>query len=128
MKNGQMIFRVIIAGGRDFDDYELLKKKCDQLFSERWPTAIVCGEARGADSLGKRYANERDIPAMSFPADWDLYGKRAGYIRNKEMADNADALIAFWDGESRGTANMIQLARQANLPCRIVYYKTELFS
>ena len=113
---------VIIAGGREFSDYELLRLKCDFFFSRRRPTAIVCGEARGADTLGKRYAQEHGIPVLSFPADWEKYGKKAGYLRNEEMARNADALIAFWDGKSRGTGHMIDLAKQYGLAVRIVQY------
>lgn len=116
-------FRVIIAGGREFNDYELLSTKCDFFFSNRRPTAIVCGEARGADTLGKRYAKEHGIPVRSFPADWNTYGKKAGYIRNEEMAQNADALIAFWDGKSPGTKNMIELAQKKGLAYRVVIYK-----
>ena len=115
-------FDVIIAGGREFNDYKLLSTKCDTLFSNKKPTAIVCGEARGADSLGKRYAQERGIPVKSFPADWDKHGKKAGYIRNEEMAQHADALAVFWDGKSRGTANMIDLARRYKLAIRIIRY------
>lgn len=115
-------FAVIIAGTRTFANYQLLCEKCDLFFSSKKPTAIICGEARGADSLGKYYAKEHGIPVESFPADWEKHGKKAGYIRNKEMAEHADALIAFWDGESRGTKNMIDLARQYKIPYRIVRY------
>lgn len=118
-------FQVIIAGGREFNDYELLQQKCDILFSQKRPTVIVCGEARGADLLGKRYATENQISVLSFPADWKKYGNRAGYIRNEEMAQNADALVAFWDGKSRGTKHMIELAKKYNLQVRIVRYQGE---
>lgn len=117
-----MSFDVIIAGTRDFNDYAFLKEKCDFFFSQKRPTSIICGEARGADTLGKRYAQERGIPVQSFPADWDSYGKRAGYLRNEEMARHADALIAFWDGMSRGTGNMIEIANRMGLAVRIVRY------
>lgn len=116
------MFRVIIAGSRTFNDYQLLRDKCDKLFSGKRPTAIVCGEAKGADSLGKRYAEERGIDVMSFPADWSTYGKRAGYIRNEEMAKNADALVAFWDGTSHGTQHMINLAKQYGLAMRVIIF------
>lgn len=117
------MFNVIIAGTRTFLDYDLLCSKCDRFFSRIKPTAIICGEACGADKLGKRYAEEHDIPVMSFPADWDKYGKVAGYIRNKQMAAHADALIVFWDGKSKGTRNMITIAKENGLQCRIVLYK-----
>ena len=102
------MFRVIIAGGRDFDDYELLVKSVDRWLARvRDDICIVCGKARGADTLGEQYAKERGYPVHYFPADWKKFGKSAGYIRNTEMAQNADALIAFWDGKSKGTAYVI---------------------
>ena len=72
-------------------------------------SAVLCGECRGADLLGKRFAEENGIPVESFPAEWKRYGRAAGAKRNKQMAENADTLIAFWDGESKGTKNMIDL-------------------
>ena len=119
------IFRIIIAGGRDFNDYNLLKEKVNNLISEKRKTHqiyIVSGKARGADSLGEKYANENGLNIMEFPADWDKHGKSAGYKRNLEMAENADALIAFWDGESRGTKHMIDIAKEKNLLTRIIRY------
>ena len=114
--------RVIIAGGRDFSDYERLSERALHLLSAQDQVTIVCGEARGADSLGKRLAYEKGWEVLSFPADWDKYGKAAGYKRNEEMARNADALIAFWDGKSRGTKHMIDLAKKYGLQTRIVGY------
>ena len=107
------MFRVIIAGGRDFNNYAglsasmdyLLKNVCDEI-------QIICGMARGADRLGERYAKERGYKIRYFPADWDTYGKSAGYRRNVEMASNADALVAFWDGVSYGTKHMIDIAKE----------------
>ena len=78
--------RVIIAGGRDFSDYERLSERVLHLLSAQDQVTIVCGEARGADSLGKRLAYEKGWKVLSFPADWDKYGKAAGYKRNDEMA------------------------------------------
>ena len=115
-------FDVIIAGSREFSDYDLLCEKCDKIFSRRKPTAILCGEARGADLLGKRYAKEHGIPVWSFPAKWDEYGKAAGMMRNKQMLAFADALVAFWDGESRGTENMLDIAANKGIPVRIIMY------
>ena len=119
-------FKVIIAGGRDFNDYALLKTKADELLSFKCRThkiVIVSGKARGADSLGERYAAEKGYEVSAHPADWDTYGKAAGYRRNAEMAQEADALIAFWDGKSRGTKHMIDLAeKQHGLVSRVVFY------
>ena len=105
------MFRVIIAGGRDFADYTLLSKTMDEYLSSiSDDISIVCGQARGADTLGEQYAKER-------------YGKAAGYIRNTEMAKNADALVAFWDGASFGTKHMIATAEQLHLDVHVVRYK-----
>lgn len=117
-----MAFQVIIAGGRDFADYELLQSKCDQFFRAKSPTAIISGLARGADMLGVRYAREKDIPVLEFPADWERLGKRAGMLRNLQMLEVADAVIAFWDGQSRGTANMVNETKKRGLPLRVVRY------
>lgn len=116
-------FRVIIAGGRDFNDYALLKNTMDKLLSNiKDDIIVVCGKARGADTLGERYAKEKGYEINYYPANWDLYCKRAGYIRNEQMAQNADALVAFWDGESKGTKHMIDLARKYNLKIRVKRY------
>lgn len=113
--------KVIIAGGRDFNDYNLLKSKCDLLLKNSTNIEIVSGNANGADKLGERYALENNYKLTKFPADWSL-GKKAGYIRNKQMSDYSDCLIAFWDGCSKGTNHMINLAKQNNLKIRIVKY------
>ena len=118
-------FRVIIAGGRQFNDYGLLSAKCDGILSQKRMThkiIIISGTARGADTLGERYARERGYTVERFPADWNTLGKRAGYVRNCQMADNADALIVFWDGESPGTKNMVEIARERNLAVRVIRY------
>lgn len=115
--------KVIIAGSRTFDNYELLCQKCDRLLSLRPEVEIVSGTAKGADLLGEQYARERGYPIKQFPADWNQYGKSAGYKRNQQMAEYADGLIAFWDGKSKGTKHMIDLARTNNLKVKIVYYE-----
>ena len=119
-------FRVIIAGTRDFSNYELLKEKCDNILSTKRQDSnivILSGTAKGADRLGERYARERGFQLLRFPADWDKDGNKAGPIRNAKMADNADALIAFWDGTSRGTAHMIMTAKEKGLATRVINYK-----
>lgn len=118
------MFRVIIAGGRDFADYALLSKTMDEYLSEVTDDIfIVCGQARGADTLGEQYGKEYGYAVNYFPAQWIRYGKSAGYIRNTEMAKNADALVAFWDGHSLGTKHMIATAEQLGLDVRVVRYK-----
>ena len=119
------LFRVIVAGGRDFDNYDLLCTKLDKILSKVSQTHeihIVCGMARGADSLGAEYAKARGYAVDSYPAEWNRYGKRAGYLRNATMANNADALVAFWDTQSKGTSHMITLAREKQLKVRVILY------
>lgn len=86
------------------------------------PTVVISGTAKGVDSFGESWAYANGIPIERYPADWNKYGKRAGYIRNEEMAKNAEALIAVWDGESRGTKHMIDIAKKYKLRC-FVYNK-----
>ena len=114
--------KVIIAGGRNFDNYDLLCRKADNILSRQSEIEIVSGAAKGADKLGERYAEERGYKITRFPADWGTFGNSAGYRRNVEMAVYGDALIAFWDGESKGTEHMIDIARTHSLPIRIVSY------
>ena len=125
--------RVIIAGSRDFNDYELLKKSAIEIITKKTMlpdlTRIISGCARGADTLGERFANEMGLEISRFIPDWDGLGKRAGYVRNAEMAkfavedDNDGMLIAFWDGQSRGTKHMIDLANKYGLEVHVVNYK-----
>jgi len=124
--------KLIIAGGRDFADdersdnptyyYDLLCQAMIDSNGATKATEIVCGKARGADSLGERWAREKGIALKEFPANWDLNGKKAGILRNIEMGDYADCLIAFWDGKSRGTAHMIQYMRAIGKHVYVVRY------
>jgi hypothetical protein len=105
--------KTIIAGSRTFTDYAVL---LDAIAAAPWTiTEVVSGTARGVDALGERYARENQLPLHRFAAQWDLYGKAAGPIRNSEMVRSAQALIALWDGRSRGTRNMIETARRSGL-------------
>jgi len=114
--------RVIIAGGRSFKDYKRLCDVCDYMLQNQTDIEIVSGTAMGADKLGERYAQERGYGIARFPAEWDRLGKAAGFIRNEEMAKYADALIAFWDGSSKGTGHMIDLAKKHGLKIKICYF------
>ena len=124
--------RVIIAGSRDFNDYELLKKSAIHIINKKTMlpdlARIVSGGARGADTLGERFANEMGLEITRFIPDWDGLGKRAGYVRNEQMAkfaiedDNDGMLIAFWDGQSKGTKHMIDLANKHGLEVHVVNY------
>jgi hypothetical protein len=113
--------KVIIAGGRDFSDYEKLKTFCEEILSDKTDIEIVSGKAKGADSLGEEYAKEKNYPVKEFPADWKL-GRGAGYIRNTQMANYANVLICFWDGKSKGTKNMIDAARNKSLQVYVCCY------
>ena len=98
------LFRVIIAGSRSFSDMELMRSKCD---------AILKGE---------QYASERGYQVHRYAAKWDELGRRAGYVRNQLMMDNADAVIVFWDGVSKGSRHMMDIAEAAKAPLRVVRF------
>lgn len=114
--------KIITAGSRDFNDYELFKKEVSKIIYESPDTVIVSGLARGADAMGVKYASDNNLEIKKFPADWDRYGKSAGYKRNEEMAAFADTCICFWDGKSKGTNHMINLAKKYELKLKIVKY------
>lgn len=105
--------KTIIAGGRTLTSYETVCVAMSDFGEE--VTEVVSGCASGADKLGEQWAQMRRIPVKRFRADWDTHGKAAGPIRNRQMADYAEALVAIWDGESRGTANMIDEANRRGL-------------
>jgi len=111
--------KLIIAGSRTFNDYDLLKTNLSNLNSI---TEIVSGTAKGADLLGERFAVENNIPIKKFPANWSKFGKSAGFLRNKEMAEYADTLIVFWDGKSKGTKHMIDLGHTNKLHVTVVLF------
>ncbi len=116
----QITTKVIIAGGRKFANYELLCNECDKFLIGKNNVEIVSGGANGADKLGEQYANERGYQLTVKNADWRLKG--GGIIRNKEMADYADAAVIFWDGISRGTEQMISECKRLGLDYLVVNY------
>lgn len=118
-------FKLIVAGGRDFTDYTKASDEIMRLFREKltgYRLSIVSGLARGADALGYRFAEEHELVCHKFAAKWDEYGKAAGPIRNAEMGDFADGLLAFWDGSSRGTKHMIDYMRKKGKRVRVIRY------
>ena len=119
------MMKIIIAGSRSFRNYSVLEKVLNHLFQnlDSSKIEIVSGGARGADRLGERYAREHGLKLTRFPANWEAEGRRAGYIRNRRMAQYADALVAFWDSESPGTRHMIKIAREHGLKVRVVRIK-----
>lgn len=137
-----MPFKVIIAGGRDFDDWERIERSCDKILSSiEGEIEIVSGgcddkkrgvhtftredgsKVYGADGLGERYAKEKGYNVRIFHAEWDLYGKAAGPERNNLMGEYADAGVCAWDGWSKGTKNMIENLTKRKKPHRILKYK-----
>ena len=113
------MFKVIIAGGRDFESSVDVLNTIEGILCNKYnfgdgsgDIEMVTGTAKGADQIPYWYKEHYLIPIKEFPADWDKHGKSAGHIRNAEMADYADALIAFWDGKSRGTKGMIDVAKK----------------
>jgi hypothetical protein len=108
-------FRCIVAGCRDFNNYKYLEATLNLYLCLKTNLEIVSGGANGADKLGERWAKEKGCDLRIFPADWNKHGKAAGPIRNEEMAKYADGCIVFWNGESKGTKNMIELAEKYKL-------------
>lgn len=106
--------RVIIAGSRTIIDQDQVSQAV--LESRFTITKVICGMARGVDMLGYEWATDNRVPISEFPADWNKHGRRAGYLRNLEMAENADALVLVWDGKSKGSAMMKKIAQDKGLP------------
>ena len=117
--------RIIIAGTRTYNDYSALCDAVDGIISEflmscpGCKVTIISGHASGADVMGERYAHENGYDLKVFPAEWKLYGKMAGPVRNRQMLNYAKEgfplVIAFWDGRSRGTKNMIEISKDSNV-------------
>ena len=123
--------KAVVAGGRDFKDYDLLKSTLDNFQQEYGNiTEIISGGARGSDKLGEQYANENNIPIKRFVPDWNGLGKKAGFVRNRQMGDYAKEhngmLVAFWDKQSKGTKGMIDYATKIGLKSVVVYYDVEV--
>lgn len=118
--------KVMVCGGRTFDDDETLFSVLDGLCNvypvDPYDTTIISGGARGADSLANEYAHSRGLELIECPADWERYGKSAGYRRNADMVKQADVVVAFWDGESKGTKHSIDLTLAAGKPLLVVTY------
>ena len=119
------IYGIIIAGGRDFDDYSLLQSKCLPIIERQMvnhDVIIMSGHAKGADMLGERFAEEHGLKLEVYPADWKAHYRSAGFRRNEQMGNIANGLIAFWDGESHGTKHMIEYAKSKGFDVNVVRY------
>lgn len=111
--------KLIVAGSRDFQDKDMLWAALDDY---KGITQIVSGMSRGADYLGFQYATQHGIPVEKYIPDWENIGRSAGHVRNRQMGDYADELIAFWDGKSPGTKGMIDYMKKLGKPVKVVYY------
>ena len=117
------MMHIIIAGCRDFNDYSVMEKEVMDFIGKyigKIEIEIISGGATGADALGERFAKEHGLPLKVVHADWKKYGRSAGPRRNEQMARMAGTLIAFWDGKSRGTKNMIDTAKKLGLRVKVV--------
>lgn len=123
----QEAYKVIIAGGRDFDDYEYMSTKLNELFKDpntfnNKMIKVISGMAKGADFLAIRYADENKLTKILFPANWKVYPRIAGFLRNNDMLSIATHLIAFWDRKSNGTKHMIEIAQMKGIPVWVFEY------
>lgn len=122
-----MTARIIVPGTRGFEDYGLMERMLDRLLPAYGDDIeIVSGHAPGADKLGEEYAARHGIPCRVFPADWERYGRKSGPRRNSQMIEYAlggnPAVIAFWDGSSRGTLDTLCKAMRKSIPVTVVMY------
>ena len=114
--------KLAVVGSRGFDNYEMLKAKLDLISEKFLISLIISGGAIGADSLAEKWAKENKVPTQIFLPDWRKHGKKAGYLRNIEIVKNADAVIAFWDGTSKGTKLSIDLAKEYKKQLIVITY------
>lgn len=114
--------RLAVVGSRGFDDFEYLAEMLDTIHVFSTITLIVSGGADGADSLAARWAKENGVKMLEILPDWNKHGKAAGFIRNVAIWDNADEGIAFWDGQSKGTAHSFEIAKKQNKTITICEY------
>lgn len=111
--------RVAVIGSRGFNDYEKVKETLSKINI----TLLVSGGAKGADLLGERYAKENNIETKIFIPDWDKHGKKAGFLRNTDIIENAELVVAFWDGTSKGTLDSINKTKEQNKKLIIINTK-----
>ena len=108
------MLKLAVVGSRGFKDYECLKNTLDSIHNKIPITEIISGGAKGADSLAEKWAIENEVPTTIIYPEWELYGKSAGFIRNREIISLCDRVVAFWDGESKGTQHSFKLAKEQN--------------
>jgi len=117
--------KIAIVGSRGFDDYDMMN---EVLFSSVSPNEdiIISGGAKGADSLAEQFAKENDIECKVIEADWDTFGKSAGMLRNSQIVEESDHIIAFWDGKSKGTLDTINKAKKKGIEPLVIFFRDSL--
>ena len=119
--NGTHI-RLAIVGSRTFNDMDLLEKSIVNIARITDIACVISGGASGADTLAEKFALKYGIPMSIHAAQWNKFGKRAGYLRNKEIVNDADQVIAFWDGASPGTKITIDLATKSGKKVTVIHF------
>lgn len=114
--------KIAVIGSRDFTDFSLLKDVLDA----HGPMQLVSGGAKGADALAELYAKQNGLEVQLFKPDWKMFGRGAGVIRNRQIVESSDYVIAFWDGKSRGTKSSIDYARKQNKMVYIEFYSAKV--
>ena len=112
--------RIGIVGSRNFNNYSFFQICLDELNLDI--STIISGGVIGADTLAERYAKENDIELLVLKPEWNKYGKGAGFIRNTQIVNESEMIIAFWDGESNGTRDTISKAKKKDIPVKIFYF------
>lgn len=112
--------KVAIIGSRNFSNYQLMEDAINLLNINI--STVVSGGADGADILAEKYAKKNKKQLKIFPAEWEKYGKKAGFLRNKFIIEESSIVIAFWDGESKGTGNSLSIAKKLKKPTFIFYF------
>jgi hypothetical protein len=110
--------KVAIVGSRDFPKMSLVREWMEKNLVNG--DIVISGGARGVDSMAEAVARQMKLATIIFKADWDTLGKRAGYLRNIDIVKEADKVVAFWDGTSKGTLSTIELANAAKKPCEVI--------
>lgn len=113
--------KVAVIGSRTFNDYEEVKRTLSTIKI----STLISGGAKGADSLGERYANENNIPKTIFLPDWEKHGKAAGMIRNTDIINECELVVAFWDKSSKGTKDSIDKANKLGKKVLIITFKNK---
>lgn len=117
--------RVIITGGRNFRNYPMLEKRVNKILSKVKETKdiiIVSGGSKGAEHLGEKYARKNHFKLEKYPVEWDIYGGRAGAVRDKEMLSKSRVCICFWDWRNKGTKYFINSAKKEGLVLKVIKY------